>query len=169
MGKRHALENITPTRKFGRGSIMVWGCISYERVGRIVLVDETMDSIRYARLLTENFFESASMMELGSNFIFQQDNAPAHTARHTAYWFRENGVNVLNWPAQSPDLNPIENIWSLMKLKFLDYTFTNKKILFEKITELWYEISNNYLKKLIESISKRIEECLRSKGRYTHY
>ncbi|KAF7670490.1 Transposable element Tcb1 transposase, partial [Cucumispora dikerogammari] len=110
MGKRHALENIIPTRKFGEGSIMVWGCISYEGVSRIVLVDETMDSIRYARLLTENLFEFASMMGLGSNFIFQQDNAPAHTARHTAYWFRENGVNVLNWPAQSLDLNPIENI-----------------------------------------------------------
>ncbi|KAF7697619.1 Transposable element Tcb1 transposase [Cucumispora dikerogammari] len=115
---------------------MVYGCISYEGIGRIVLVDETMDSIRYARLLTENLFESASMMGLGSNFLFQQDNALAHTARHTASWFRENGVNVLNWLAQSPGLNPIENIGSLLKLKLLDYTFSNKKILFEKITEL---------------------------------
>ncbi|KAF7693001.1 Transposable element Tc1 transposase [Cucumispora dikerogammari] len=107
-------------------------------VGRIVLVDETMDSIRYARLLTENLFESASIIWLGSNFIFQQDNASAHTARHTTSWFRENSVNVLNWPAQSPDLNPIKNIWSLLKQRLHDNTFTNKKILFEKITELWY-------------------------------
>ncbi|KAF7690796.1 Transposable element Tc1 transposase [Cucumispora dikerogammari] len=128
-----------------------------------------MDSIRYARLLTENIFESASMMGLRSNFILQQDNAPAHTARHTASLFRENSVNVLNLPAQSPGLNPIENIWSLLKLKLLDSTFSNKKILFEKITELWYEISNNYFKKLIANMPKRIEECLRSKGRYTHY
>ncbi|KAF7687104.1 Transposable element Tcb1 transposase [Cucumispora dikerogammari] len=109
------------------------------------------------------------MMGPRSNFIFQQDNAPAHTARHTASWFRKNSVNVLNWPAQSPDLNSIKNIWSLLKLKLLDYTFSNKKISFEKITELWYKISNNYFKKLIESMLKRIEECLRSKGRYTHY
>ncbi|KAF7685755.1 Transposable element Tcb1 transposase, partial [Cucumispora dikerogammari] len=90
MGKRHSLENIALTRKFGGRSIMIWGCIPYEGVGRIVLVDKTMDSIRYARLLTENLFESASMMGLGSNFIFQQDNAnaPAHTAKHTASWFR---------------------------------------------------------------------------------
>ncbi|KAF7689929.1 Transposable element Tcb1 transposase [Cucumispora dikerogammari] len=128
-----------------------------------------MDSIRYVRLLTENLFEFASIMRLGSNFIFQQDNAPAHTARHTASWFRKNSVNVLNWFAQPPDLNPIENIWSFLELKLLDYTFSNKKILFKKITELWYEISNNYLKKLIESMRERIEECLKSKERYTHY
>ena len=51
---------------------MVWGCISYEGVGRIVLVDETIDSIRYVRLLTENLFESASMMGSGAILYFNK-------------------------------------------------------------------------------------------------
>ncbi len=54
------------------------------------------------------------------DFIFQQDLAPAHIAKGTKSWFNDHGVTVLDWPANSPDLNPIENLWSIVKRKMRD-------------------------------------------------
>ncbi len=52
-----------------------------------------------------------------ADYIFQQDLAPAHTAKGTKSWFNDQGVTVLDWPANSPDLNPIDNLWGIVKRK----------------------------------------------------
>jgi hypothetical protein len=89
---------------------MFLGCISYEGVGKLVKIDTTMDSIGYTRLLAENLHESAEIMGLSDDFVFQQDNAPCHKSAYTRKFFEKNGITVIEWPAQSPDLNPIERI-----------------------------------------------------------
>ncbi len=58
---------------------------------------------------------SADKLYGDADLIFQQDLAPAHTAKGTKSWFNDHGVSVLDWPANSPDLNPIENLWGIVR------------------------------------------------------
>ncbi len=60
---------------------------------------------------------SADQLFKDADFIFQQDLAPAHTAKTTKSWLNDHGVGVLDWSANSPDLNPIENLWGIVKRK----------------------------------------------------
>ena len=94
------------TVKFGRGSIMVWGCISYQGQGKLIFVDTLMNAEAYVNIIREHLIDS----ELFSNHlrpILQQDNDPKHTSKRARDFFVINNISVLLWPAQSPDLNII--------------------------------------------------------------
>jgi transposase len=95
-GTRYDEANVIGTKKYRGGGIMFWGCISYEGVGKLVKIDTTMDSIGYTRLLAENLHESAEIMGLSDDFVFQQDNAPCHKSAYTRKFFEENGITVMN-------------------------------------------------------------------------
>ena len=87
---------------------MVWGCFSYNGVGRLVIIEEVLTSVGYKRILVQNLADSCNMLELPEDFVFQQDNDPKHTARYVQDFFIFNNISVMKWPAQSPDLNSIE-------------------------------------------------------------
>ena len=87
------------------------GCFSAAGPGRLVKVEGKLNAAKYCKILEDNLIQSPRELQLG-RFIFQQDNDPKHTAKATQKLYKDNKVNVLEWVSQSPDVNPIENLWS---------------------------------------------------------
>ncbi len=101
-------------------SVMIWAAMSSAGVGPLCFLKSTVNASIYQEILKHFMLPSADKLYGDADFIFQQDLAPAHTAKGTKSWFNDRGVTVLDWPANSPDLNPIENIWGFVKRKKRD-------------------------------------------------
>ena len=96
------------TMKHGGGNIMLWGFFSSAGTGKLVRIEGMMDGAKYSEILEGNLFQSSRGSRLGWRFTFQQDNDTKHTAKATFKWFKGKHLNVLEWPSQSSDLNPID-------------------------------------------------------------
>ncbi|KAK1167666.1 interleukin-1 receptor type 1-like isoform X1 [Acipenser oxyrinchus oxyrinchus] len=90
--------------------VVAASCYGDAGTGKLVRIEGKMDGAKYREILEENLFQSARDLGLGRRFTFQQNNDPKHTAKATLEWFKNKNLNVLEWPSQSPDLNPIENL-----------------------------------------------------------
>ncbi len=106
---------------------------------------------------------SADKLYGDADFIFQQDLAPAHIAKGTKSWFSDHGVTVLDWPANSPDLNPIGNLWGIVKRKMRDTRPNNADDLKATVKETWASIPPQQCHKLITSMPRRIEAVIKAK------
>ena len=162
-------KNSTPTVKHGNGSVMVWGCMSSSGVGKLVFIDGIMDQYAYKRILCENIQPSKEILGLDDDFIFQHDNDPKHTSNYVKEFFKNPRINTLEWPSQSPDLNPIEHLWDHMKREVRKASPKTKKELREKIVEIWNDISPDICRKLVHTMPKRIEEIVRAKGGHSSF
>jgi transposase len=155
-----------PQPKWGP-TIMVWGGISLRGTTTLALRKGSITAERYVEILQENM--ASIYVFYPGGFVFQQDNATSHTAKYARQWFESQGYEVIDWPANSPDLNPIENLWRLMKdalQKELERSSENWMV---RIQEIWDNIVPNYLESLINSMPDRIEACIAANGGRINY
>ncbi|KAF2353951.1 Transposase Tc1-like [Trinorchestia longiramus] len=146
--------------KFGVGSIMVRGCFSSSGVDKIHIIEGTMNGGKYREILEEQLLPSACLLKLKREWKFQQDNDPKHTAYETKEWLRMKKMNILEWPSQSPDMNPIENLWRELKLKIQKRCPNNITELKEIDIEEWNKITPETYKRLVVNYYKRLEAII---------
>lgn len=149
-------------------SIMIWGCMSAKSLGQLHLIDNTVNAVRYINILEKHLMASADKLSSFGEFTFQQDGTPAHTAKVTKKWFRNN-INVLDWPSSSPDLNPIESVWAIMKRRLRNDPQTTIAGLKRKIQEIWDSITPDECQDLVNSMNKRIVALIKANGNVTQY
>ncbi len=150
-------------------SVMIWAAMSSAGVGPLCFLKSTVNAAIYQEILEHFMLPSADKLYGDADFIFQEDLAPAHTAKGTKSWFNDHGVTVLDWPANSPDLNPIENLWGIVKRKMRDTRPNNADDLKATVKETWASIPPQQCHKLITSMPRRIKAVIKAKGAPTKY
>ena len=127
----------------------------------MIFIEKNLDSKGYVELLKNNNIIEDIKSKFDENKIhFQQDGAPCHTASNTMKWLK-NEINVIDdWPPNSPDLSPIENLWSILKLKVNDRKIDD----WNQIKEEYQKIDQNIINNLIKSMINRFRLCIENEG-----
>jgi DDE superfamily endonuclease/Transposase len=170
--EKYHKDCIHGTVKSGRITQMYWGAFCGISKGHLVAVNGRMDSEAYISVCTNHLLPFIRGNNLGSdgviaegiNWKFMQDNAPCHSSRRTLGWMKENGIELLEWPPQSPDLNPMENLWAILKRDIQKKQPKNVCELDKFVQGAWEGINLEYLINLIESMPTRIKMAIEAKG-----
>lgn len=160
------------TVKFGGGNLMMWGCMGWDGVGYATKIDGRMDGDLYMAILEDELQQTLEFYDKSvDDIIFQQDNDPKHTSKKVQKWFKDHDFTVLKWPAQSPDLSPIEHLWHYLKRRLQEFEEPASSVgeLWDRVQKLWEEIPKEECQKLIESMPRRLEAVIKAKGGYTKY
>ena len=163
---------VNGTVNVGGGSLMMWGCMMWDGVGYACKIDGRMDGELYTKILQDELQESLTYYgKSPSSIIFQQDNDPKHKSKVATIWLKDHGFKVLSWPAQSPDLNPIEHLWTHLKRRLANYDVPPKGILelWDRVEKEWANIGPEVCQNIIESMPRRIKAVLKAKGGCTDY
>ncbi len=148
---------------------MIWAAMSSAAVGPLCFLKSTVNAAIYQDILEHFMLPSADKLYGDADFIFQQDLAPAHTAKGTKSWFNDHSVTVLDWPANSPDVKPMENLCGIVKRKMRDTRPNNADDLKAAIKATWASITPEQCHSLIAFMPRRIDAAINAKGGTTKY
>lgn len=149
---------------------MVWGAISSQGQVGLDILEGRQTAQNYLDLLQRQVDNIAALFP-NQEWTFQHDNAPIHTARIINTWLNDNNINVLEWPALSPDLNIIENLWGwLTKQVYAEgRQFNTREELMVAIRTSWEAIPMNLLDSLFNSLPHRMLAVIEKRGSHTRY
>lgn len=177
-GERFAQACIQETVEYGGGSCMFWGGMSADGKTDLVCVSRargargqgSLTAHRYiTEILEDHVVPYASFV--GEGFTLMHDNARAHTAIIVRDYLQDVGISVMQWPARSPDLNPIEHLWDHLKRKVRsrDPAPTTLQELKDAVIEEWDTIPQEEILKLVRSMRDRMEAVIRARGGNTRF
>ena len=122
----------------------------------------------YERILERQLLPIANMFK-GQKWFFQQDNAAVHTAKSVKNFMASKKLNVIQWPSKSPDLNPIENVWAIMKRRVAEKEPQNISELEMAISEIWENLEQGIIDNCVRSMVSRMTELQEKKGHKINY
>jgi len=153
-------------------AVMMWAAFAANGVGRVRFLDkgETCNSAWYLKVLNQQVRWSARSLFGGDAFCLQDDGAPCHRSKIVKDFIRQQGWTTLDWPPQSPDLNPIENLWSLLKRRVWNHNFNSTTELKARIISVWNNgLEKELLEKLVLSMTDRLHAVIKARGGPTQY
>ena len=159
-----------PTVKHS-AKVHVYGCFSEKGFGNIYCFTENLNSELLCSIYKKTLLPSAKNFfgEDNHSQILQEDKDPKHTSGKAKKWKDDNHISTLSWPSQSPDLNPIENVWSVLKANVSNYKPTSVKDLIRIIKKEWKALDNTFAENLVVSMKNRISLILDNKGDHILY
>ena len=150
---------------------MIWECICYYGVGTLTSVNGNINSQKYIEILENNLWPVIVRHFPHGHYVFQDDNDPCPSilstqCLHGRKWYKWYGINATSWPAQSLDINIIENIWLRLKrhLQSIKNSINSQEQLITEVTQYWKNIPVNYIRQLYDTIPSRLNEVIRMKG-----
>lgn len=151
--------------------VHVWGCFSKRGFGNLNLFTGTLNAVKMNQIYQKALLPSARRLfpSPSESWILQEDNDPKHRSRLCTAWKLDNGIEVLDWPSQSPDANPIENVWALMKLKLRGKKTLTAAELIRNLKAIWKSLSREYAENLVESMPRRCQAIMDNGGDWTPY
>ena len=159
------------TSKFPK-KVMIWSCFSYFGPGRSHVVEKNLNGAEYIEKIVGRQIvpQMKDWFPLGDG-IFQQDNAPAHVSKACIAEFERQGIRLLEWPSQSCDLNPIENLWALVKQKIKRNTVETRQEAILSFIGVWNRDPDMLVlcQKLVDSMPHRVDAVLAAKGGHKNY
>ena len=153
--------------KHGGGSVIVWGCMSAAGTGELQFLEGTVNANMYCDILKQSMIPS--LQRLGRRAVFQHDNDPKHTSKTTTALLKKLRVKVMDWPSMSPDLNPIDHLWDILKWKVEELKVSNIHQLCDVIMEEWKRTPGATCEALLNSMPKRVKAVLENNGGHTKY
>lgn len=168
-GEELRADTVHSTVKHGGGGVMVWGGIGNGKVGKLHRIKGIMDQYVYHNILVRHAIPSACRIMM-PGWIYQEDNDPKHTSKLCRNYLinkaEREGFTIMEWPSQSPDLNPIELLWEEIDRRVRKLHPTSEEDLWQKLQQVWDNIEPECVEKLVARMPALMKMVIKQEGGY---